>query len=1068
MPKQELRQEFSGEVARLFAEDIQYQRSRYYYFLGGVEPWTGVVNPDNGTDEENATLTESCEVNRRYRSEMVFVKKISPNDVSLVTKRIEWVSGTVYDQYDHTMDMRDKNFYVVTDDRAVYKCLNNSAGKPSLTKPEGNSITPITIVESDAGQTWTYVWKYMYTISAFKDTRFGTNIHLPVQRALSDSFYNNGSIDEVVVVQPGSGYTSDQATRIVVATDTVTGAGASGTVAISGTAVTGVTMDYFGSGYTAGVKVEFLSASGVGAEATAVIAGRVTDIPTTVEYSVVSGYTVSGFLDGYGLSSYSGFSGASGVTGFSGGFGYASGVIITLGEPDLNASGYSGVQATAYATIGSSGEISGFVVTNEGTGYTSAPAVTILPNVITSVDVDYKGSGYVSGWAFAVVDGPGLSGYNPATVLVASSGVSGEVVEITVDDAGSGYSTAPAISIFPNKVNSFSVLNGFSGTGYSGGGLTQIYLSAPDFAPGVQATATPVVTGGFVSGVTLTNAGSGYSGAPTILVTTSLIDINITNPGSGYVSPVVEITGGQVPGATPATATAQIDGNGIITGITITEPGNGYSGLILVSVTEEGFAGIDAVLDPVYGTGASGYVDIGSGASGIVVVGSGASAVSEVIVDQVFAVEISDGGLIYGEDTTVDFTVGGARLLPAVDANGTIIDVKILDGGAGYETAPALTVIEVPPGSGYGLYDNPTAVLEPVINNGVIVQVNILDPGIWYASESSTQINIQPDVTNPAKLIPIVDNETGQLVDVVVENSGENYDDVILTVAGAGSGATVQAVIATSDYLSDQAVIEQSPSIGSIFAIVVTEGGSNYTEQTVVAISGTGTGATAQVVRNVDTGAIERIDMITVGNGYTTADVHIVDNGRLYVPPEEAASAYAILPPEKGHGVNAPIELFASEVAINTSLRSEFEQYDFTQNFRHFGILKNPTSLLTGGFYRKPSGFTTYEIEFYEWTFNPIVDEILTLANQNRYRVIDFDANSRTMSLLPLDKDTASPLGILNSSPSLGTVREYTTLRVVTPMEVDKYSGRLLYISAENPFVVSEEQSITIKTFIKF
>jgi hypothetical protein len=57
---------------------------------------------------------------------------------------------------------------------------------------------------------------------------------------------------------------------------------------------------------------------------------------------------------------------------------------------------------------------------------------------------------------------------------------------------------------------------------------------------------------------------------------------SIDIPGSGYSTAVLTITGG---GGTGATATATLDGNGAITGITITNPGTGYTSNPSVSVS---------------------------------------------------------------------------------------------------------------------------------------------------------------------------------------------------------------------------------------------------------------------------------------------------------------------------------------------------------------------------------------------------------------------------------------------------------------------------------------------------
>ena len=90
-------------------------------------------------------------------------------------------------------------------------------------------------------------------------------------------------------------------------------------------------------------------------------------------------------------------------------------------------------------------------------------------------------------------------------------------------------------------------------------------------------------------------------------------------------------------------------------------------------------------------------------------------------------------------------------------------------------------------------------------------------------------------------------------------------------------------------------------------------------------------------------------------------------------------------------------------------------------------------------------------------------DQVFIISN-NRYRVIDYSTDS--VVLLPLDRDTAVPLGILSRVDD-SSVQMITT-ELIESFDMDKYSGKLLYVSSDPPFEFNEEQSITIKTFITF
>ena len=86
------------------------------------------------------------------------------------------------------------------------------------------------------------------------------------------------------------------------------------------------------------------------------------------------------------------------------------------------------------------------------------------------------------------------------------------------------------------------VLTGISigngGQNYPNTGLTAS-ITAP--TTGIQATCTPTVSNGKITGVVLTNAGSGYTSVPQITLnvspTTSVKAIEIADRGLGYTSP---------------------------------------------------------------------------------------------------------------------------------------------------------------------------------------------------------------------------------------------------------------------------------------------------------------------------------------------------------------------------------------------------------------------------------------------------------------------------------------------------------------------------------------------------
>ena len=99
------------------------------------------------------------------------------------------------------LKLEDSNFYVVTDEYNVYKCLNNKGGALSTAKPTGTQLLPISTSDG-------YIWKFMYNIPINLRNNFYTDDYLPVVSALTTHFYSNGTIDNIYITSKGQNYTT--------------------------------------------------------------------------------------------------------------------------------------------------------------------------------------------------------------------------------------------------------------------------------------------------------------------------------------------------------------------------------------------------------------------------------------------------------------------------------------------------------------------------------------------------------------------------------------------------------------------------------------------------------------------------------------------------------------------------------------------------------------------------------------------------------------------------------------------------------------------------------------------
>ena len=94
-------------------------------------------------------------------------------------------------------------FYVMTSDFNVYICLDNNLNSLSTVIPVGSQPNSFSLSDG-------YVWKYMYNVPIPLRTKFLTEDYIPVTSALTNTFYNNGALDALTILNKGSGYTSAQ------------------------------------------------------------------------------------------------------------------------------------------------------------------------------------------------------------------------------------------------------------------------------------------------------------------------------------------------------------------------------------------------------------------------------------------------------------------------------------------------------------------------------------------------------------------------------------------------------------------------------------------------------------------------------------------------------------------------------------------------------------------------------------------------------------------------------------------------------------------------------------------
>jgi len=256
-------------VAKQVKESVsEPSSSNVYLTFGAGSSWTVEATPP----QANTSTHNLYEIWKN----MIGGKRITGNNIRHAVPRINWISGTVYAVYSDLLDSLElhsatNNFYVLTPEYNVFKCLSNNGGVPSTVMP--NILVTTTHFQTADG----YIWKYMYTLTAEEKLRFLTTDFMPVrtitendnsQQWLVQENAIDGAIHVIDVTNAGSGYTAND---VVVS---ITGDGFyANAFAVLNTAsntISSIIIDNLGYGYTY-ANVALTSSVGTGASARAII-----------------------------------------------------------------------------------------------------------------------------------------------------------------------------------------------------------------------------------------------------------------------------------------------------------------------------------------------------------------------------------------------------------------------------------------------------------------------------------------------------------------------------------------------------------------------------------------------------------------------------------------------------------------------------------------------------------------------------------------------------------------------------------------------------------------------------
>lgn len=179
--------------AEQFVESLgETANSKIYLFIGRPQVWSNEASPPTPAN----TIISDFEI----WDDMIAMRRINSDDVNLVIPRKNWVTGTTYNTYSNNANLFSTNFYVMTDQYKVYKCINNNRNGASTVKPTSTATSIFTTADK-------YQWKYMYSLTDLEVLKFETSDFIAVR---TDSTVSaaaiDGGIHYVELINGGSNY----------------------------------------------------------------------------------------------------------------------------------------------------------------------------------------------------------------------------------------------------------------------------------------------------------------------------------------------------------------------------------------------------------------------------------------------------------------------------------------------------------------------------------------------------------------------------------------------------------------------------------------------------------------------------------------------------------------------------------------------------------------------------------------------------------------------------------------------------------------------------------------------
>ena len=156
--------------AENFKEDVA--SNSVYVAIGKPDVWS--LTTSDTTDTTPFTPNDHIDDVGEARSQFMAMQKIAATDITHIVPRYTWTTGRTYVAWDsNDGSIFDKEFYVITSEFKVYKCI--------VKGPTVSTVQPTQTLTAPTAESDGYTWKYMYTLTVADSEKFLTTSYMPVK-----------------------------------------------------------------------------------------------------------------------------------------------------------------------------------------------------------------------------------------------------------------------------------------------------------------------------------------------------------------------------------------------------------------------------------------------------------------------------------------------------------------------------------------------------------------------------------------------------------------------------------------------------------------------------------------------------------------------------------------------------------------------------------------------------------------------------------------------------------------------------------------------------------------------